>query len=70
MKTEYIHTEIDGNIWQGTSDYSPESMVWYGRVSGIGDLVVYEADRREDLQKSFEEAIEDYIDTLNLLNRK
>lgn len=46
----------------GSIEFSEESGVFYGKVLKIRDLVSYEADTHEEMQKSFEEAVDDYIE--------
>ena len=46
----------------GTVEFSPEDMVFHGRIHGINDLVTFEANNVEDLVASFHEAVDDYLD--------
>jgi predicted HicB family RNase H-like nuclease len=49
-------------------NFSSEDDVFYGKLIGINDLVNFEADSEKDLQKVFEEAVEEYLETLKILN--
>ncbi len=50
-----------------TIHYSSEDEVFYGKIEGISDLVTFEGQSVSELKKSFKEAIEDYIQTLQIL---
>ena len=43
--------------------YSNEDKVFFGKVEGVSDLISFEADNVKDLEKSFQEAVEDYVQT-------
>ena len=44
----------------GTVQYSQEDNVFYGRVTGINDLVTFEGKSVNELNSAFKEAVEDY----------
>ena len=44
--------------------------LYYGKLKEIKDLVTYEAENRNGLKKAFEEAVDDYIETLTKLNER
>lgn len=48
--------------YHGSFDYSENDKCWYGKIEGITDLVTYEAETRAELEKSFHEAVDDYIE--------
>lgn len=58
------------NDYEGTAEIDTERMVCRGKILFINDLVTYEANSPADLQKAFEEAIDDYLETCKELNRK
>jgi predicted HicB family RNase H-like nuclease len=45
----------------GTGDYSVVNRILYGKIEGIDGLVTFEAENLKDLQKAFEESVDDYI---------
>jgi predicted HicB family RNase H-like nuclease len=47
----------------GTITYSAEDNVFYGKISGIDDLVTFEGTSESGLKKAFREAVNDYIET-------
>ncbi len=57
MKKDYL--EYKG--FHGTVRFSSEDAVFFGKISGVNDLVTFEGTSVKELQKSFEEAVEDYI---------
>ncbi len=50
--------------------FSAEDEIFHGKVIGINDLVTFEGRSVTELKKAFKEAIEDYIDTCNELNKQ
>lgn len=42
---------------------------FYGKIKGISNLVTFESDKEEDIKKAFHEAVDDYIELLNELNK-
>jgi predicted HicB family RNase H-like nuclease len=57
MKKDYL--EYKG--FHGTVHFSNEDAVFFGKISGINDLITFEGASVKELQKSFKEAVEDYI---------
>lgn len=45
----------------GTVHYSAEDEVFYGKLTGIVDLVTFEGSSVKELKKSFIEAVDDYL---------
>ena len=45
----------------GTIEYSEEDKLLCGEIAGIKDLVLYHGNDINDLEKSFKEAIDDYL---------
>lgn len=45
-------------------DYSAEDNVYFGKIGWIKDLISFEGETLADLQTAFEEAVDDYIQTL------
>lgn len=41
--------------------YSKEDKVYYGKIEDIRDLVNYESENYEGLEKAFHEAVDDYL---------
>lgn len=41
--------------------FSAEDGVFYGKVEGISSLVLFEAEREEQLEKAFCEAVDGYL---------
>ncbi len=58
MKKNYL--EYKG--FHGTVNYSNEDAVFFGKLAGINGLVTFEGTSVIELQKSFKEAVEDYVE--------
>lgn len=41
--------------------YSAEDHAYYGKIDGIDDLVNFESDRVEEIEKAFHSAVDDYL---------
>jgi len=45
----------------GSVEFSPDDEVFFGRITGIRDVVTFEGDSVSKLKKAFRDAVEDYI---------
>lgn len=57
-----------GNVMEykgyvGTVEFSPEDMVFYGKVQGINSVISYEGTNAEELVEDFHAAVDDYLDS-------
>jgi predicted HicB family RNase H-like nuclease len=50
--------------------FSSEDEVFYGKVLGINDLISFEGSSVRELKKSFQEAIEDYLETCEQVGKE
>jgi predicted HicB family RNase H-like nuclease len=50
-------------------NFSGEDDVFYGKLLGVNDLVLFESDSVNGLKKAFEETVEDYLETCTTLNK-
>lgn len=53
----------------GTVHFSAEDEIFYGKLSGVDDLVTFEGDTVPTLKKVFEEAVDDYIELCQSLGK-
>lgn len=56
--------------YEGTAELDMARQVCRGKILFINDLVTYEAASPADLQREFEAAVDDYIETCAVLGRK
>lgn len=49
--------------YEGTIAYSLEDRCFYGKIAFIRDLILYESDTIENLEKEFRDAVDDYLET-------
>ena len=56
MKDKLIYQDFIGSV-----HFVAEDELFYGRVEGINDLVTFEGESVQTLKKSFQEAVDDYI---------
>ena len=48
--------------YEGSIEFCEESKVFHGELLGINDMVTFEADQLEDLERAFHEMVDDYLD--------
>jgi len=48
--------------YYGSVEFSDEDNLFFGRLIGINDTILYEGDNVKDLRKNFQEAVEDYLE--------
>lgn len=53
----------------GTVEFSAEDKIFFGKIQGINDLVTFEGTSVDELEKSFQESILDYLETCATLNK-
>jgi len=56
--------------YEGTAEIDPEELICFGKIVCIDDLVTYEAQSPAQLQKEFEAAVDDYLQTCQKLGRE
>lgn len=50
-------------------EYSEEDRCLVGHIAGITDIIGFHGDTVSELQEAFEEAVEDYLETCERLNK-
>lgn len=53
----------------GTVHYSTDDDVFFGKLEGIDDLITFEGNDVDQLKKSFQEAVEDYLEICESLGK-
>ena len=48
--------------YYGSIEFSDEDDVFFGRIIGINDRIIYEGDDVKSLRRDFEEAVDEYIE--------
>ncbi|HEX9171024.1 MAG TPA: type II toxin-antitoxin system HicB family antitoxin [Telluria sp.] len=56
--------------YEGTADLDMDRGICRGKILLINDLVTYESESPRELQKQFEEAVNDYLQTCQELGRQ
>ena len=57
------------NGYTASITYSSVDEVFFGKILGINDLVTFEGTSVSELKESFQEAIEDYLETCKTLGK-
>lgn len=55
--------------YSGEYEVCFETRVCVGKVTGIKDIVIFESENKEGVQKAFEESVDDYLETLKEIGR-
>jgi predicted HicB family RNase H-like nuclease len=58
---EDIEFEMTYKGFRTIVKYSKEDKVYYGKIEDIRDLVNYESENYEGLERAFHEAVDDYL---------
>ncbi len=53
----------------GTVEFSAEDKLFFGKIQGINDLVTFEGSSVNELEKSFQDSVLDYLETCSALNK-
>jgi predicted HicB family RNase H-like nuclease len=61
------YLEYKGYI--GTVEFSADDKIFFGKIQGINDLVTFEGSSVDELEKSFQESVLDYLETCVTLNK-
>lgn len=48
----------------GTVEFSADDKCFFGKIQGINDLVLFEGESVSELERSFKEAVDDYLGDL------
>jgi predicted HicB family RNase H-like nuclease len=54
----------------GSVHYSSEDHVLYGKIIGINDMITYEGREVRELEKNFQEAVDDYLESCRILGKE
>jgi len=60
---------IEHNGYIGSIEYSPEDKCFFGKLEMIDDLITFEATTADELEESFHNAVDEYIQTCKELGR-
>ena len=56
--------------YSGSVEFDPEDRIFHGRILGITDVVGFEGQSASELENSFHEAVEDYLETCREIGKK
>ena len=51
--------------YKGSVEFSEEDKVFFGKIQGINDVVIFEATSIIELEEAFHESVLDYLEILN-----
>jgi len=55
--------------YSGKAEYDDEAEIFYGEVIGLRDVVTFRGTSVKELQKSFRESIDEYLDFCKRMNK-
>ncbi len=56
--------------YSSTIHFSAEDEVFHGKIIGINDLITFEGQSVTELKVAFKDAVDDYLETCNALNKQ
>ena len=56
--------------YYGSVEFSDSDNVFFGRIIGIADRILYEGKNVDSLRQDFEESVDDYIETCKQLGKE
>ncbi|MCP4752760.1 MAG: type II toxin-antitoxin system HicB family antitoxin [Proteobacteria bacterium] len=56
--------------YTGSVNYNADDKLFHGKVLGITDVIGFEGSSVDELEKDFQDAIDDYFDTCKKLEKK
>lgn len=56
-----MNSVLEYKGYSATIGYSAEDRVLYGKLAGINDLVTFESETADGIEKEFHDAVDDYI---------
>lgn len=62
------YLEYKGYI--GTVQFSADDKVFFGKIQGINDLVLFEGESVSELENSFKESVDDYLETCKEIGKE
>ena len=65
MKDKLKYKEFIGSV-----HFNAEDNVFYGKIEGIDSIISFEGKSIDELRKSFEEAVDDYLEICEQIGRK
>lgn len=63
---------VDNKVYNASiyKDWQDEQVTFYGTIDNtLGDLVVFESDTLQGINKAFEEAVRDYLATRKIIDK-
>lgn len=56
--------------YMGKPEFSAEDQVFFGTIFGINDLVTFEGDSVAELERSFRDAVDDYLELCERMGKE
>lgn len=54
----------------GTVEFSADDKVFFGKIQGINDLILFEGESVSELENSFKESVDDYMETCKEIGKE
>jgi len=64
-----VKTTMSYKDYQGSVEFSDEDNLFFGRLIGINDRILFEGDSVETLRNNFQEAVEDYLEVCKKMGK-
>ncbi|MBZ9728711.1 type II toxin-antitoxin system HicB family antitoxin [Salegentibacter sp. JZCK2] len=54
----------------GTVEFSADDKVFFGKIQGINDLILFEGESVSELENNFQESVDDYLQTCKEIKKE
>lgn len=61
---------LEYNGYLGTVEFSADDKVFFGKIQGINDLILFEGESVSELENSFKESVDDYLGTCKEIGKE
>ncbi|MDT0648508.1 type II toxin-antitoxin system HicB family antitoxin [Autumnicola edwardsiae] len=61
---------LEYNGYLGTVAFSADDKVFFGKIQGINDLILFEGESVSELENNFRESVDDYLETCKKIGKK
>jgi len=65
-----MNNTIEYKEFIGSVEYSHDDRCFFGKIEMIDDLITFEASTVDELETSFQQSVDEYLETCKMLNRE
>lgn len=70
-KTRFVMKNFFGyKGYKGSVEFRADEKVFYGKIQGIKDLILFEGESVSELENNFKESVNDYLETCKEIGKE